>query len=95
MNTTKMVPGLKVKSGVRAAGFGANHNRTLANVSSLAFGGPDRRTAYLGSVLGNRLLSFRSPVAEFYLTNPVARASVVMNECSALARGKSTMTAAE
>lgn len=40
-----------------------NHHRTLANVSSLAFGGPDRRTAYLGSVLGNRLISFRSPVA--------------------------------
>ena len=30
---------------------------------------------------------FVSPVADFYLTNPIARASAVMNECSALARG--------
>jgi NADH-quinone oxidoreductase subunit G len=30
---------------------------------------------------------FRSPVTDFYLTNPVARASATMGECSALARG--------
>ena len=30
---------------------------------------------------------FRSPVADFYLTNPIARASAIMAECSALARG--------
>ncbi len=36
---------------------------TLKNISSIAFGGPDRRTAYLGSIGGNRLASFRSPVA--------------------------------
>jgi NADH-quinone oxidoreductase subunit G len=30
---------------------------------------------------------FVSPVADFYLTNPIARASRVMAECSALARG--------
>lgn len=36
---------------------------TLKNISSLAFGGPDRRTAYLGSVAGDRLATFRSPVA--------------------------------
>ena len=30
---------------------------------------------------------FRSPIADFYLTNPIARASGVMAECSALARG--------
>jgi NADH-quinone oxidoreductase subunit G len=29
---------------------------------------------------------FRSPVADFYLTNPIARASAVMAECSALAK---------
>jgi NADH-quinone oxidoreductase subunit G len=29
---------------------------------------------------------FASPVADFYLTNPIARASAVMAECSALAR---------
>ena len=30
--------------------------------------------------------AFASPVADFYLTNPIARASAVMAECSALAR---------
>ncbi|NIX77433.1 NADH-quinone oxidoreductase subunit NuoG [Microvirga terricola] len=30
---------------------------------------------------------FKSPVGDFYLTNPIARASGVMAECSALARG--------
>lgn len=39
--------------------------------------------------LGGRLTKapFTSPVKDFYLTNPIARASAVMAECSALARG--------
>lgn len=36
---------------------------TLKNITSIAFGGPDRRTAYLGSIGGDRLVTFRSPVA--------------------------------
>jgi sugar lactone lactonase YvrE len=35
----------------------------LKSLSSLAFGGPDRRTAYLGCLLGDRLATFRAPVA--------------------------------
>jgi NADH-quinone oxidoreductase subunit G len=38
--------------------------------------------------------AFRSSVSDFYLTNPIARASAVMAECSALASG-ATRTAAE
>lgn len=41
----------------RAAG------RVLKNISSLAFGGPDLRTAYLGCLLGDAIASFRAPVA--------------------------------
>jgi len=41
----------------RAAG------RQLRNISSLAFGGPDLRTAYLGCLLGERIAVFRSPIA--------------------------------
>jgi NADH-quinone oxidoreductase subunit G len=37
----------------------------------------------------------RSPIEDFYLTNPIARASLVMAECSALARGNAALTAAE
>jgi hypothetical protein len=40
-----------------------SHARKLRNVSSLAFGGPDLRTAYLGCLSGDRLATFRSPVA--------------------------------
>jgi sugar lactone lactonase YvrE len=35
----------------------------LRNISSLAFGGPDLRTAYLGCLLGDALATFRAPVA--------------------------------
>jgi NADH-quinone oxidoreductase subunit G len=38
---------------------------------------------------------FRSPVEDFYFTNPVARASAVMAECSALAERRGAMQAAE
>ncbi|MEO1746980.1 MAG: molybdopterin-dependent oxidoreductase, partial [Pseudomonadota bacterium] len=39
--------------------------------------------------------AFRSPVRDFYLTNPVARASKVMAECSQLARDRKLPQAAE
>jgi NADH-quinone oxidoreductase subunit G len=42
--------------------------------------------AGLGGTLGRE--PFASPVKDFYLTNPIARASRVMAECSALARGR-------
>ena len=35
----------------------------LRNISSLAFGGPDLRTAYLGCLLGDSIARFRTPVA--------------------------------
>jgi NADH-quinone oxidoreductase subunit G len=38
---------------------------------------------------------FRLPIDDYYLTNPIARASAVMAECSALAESRATMTAAE
>lgn len=37
--------------------------RVLKNISSLAFGGADLRTAYLGCLLGDGLANFRAPVA--------------------------------
>jgi sugar lactone lactonase YvrE len=37
--------------------------RVLRNISSLAFGGPDLRTAYLGCLLGDSLAWFRAPIA--------------------------------
>jgi NADH-quinone oxidoreductase subunit G len=39
--------------------------------------------------------AFHSPIGDFYLTNPIARASAIMAECSALAAGQRALTAAE
>src|SRR6185436_8279658 len=36
--------------------------------------------------------AFASPIEDFYLTNPIARASAVMAECSALAEGRAELT---
>jgi NADH-quinone oxidoreductase subunit G len=38
---------------------------------------------------------FVSPIEDFYLTNPIARASAVMAECSVIAEGYAARTAAE
>jgi sugar lactone lactonase YvrE len=37
--------------------------RFLKNISSLAFGGPDLRTAYLGCLKGDAIACFKSPIA--------------------------------
>jgi len=52
----------------RAGALGRPHldkaaGKVLKNISSLAFGGPDRRTVVLGCLLGDRLATFRSPIA--------------------------------
>jgi NADH-quinone oxidoreductase subunit G len=39
--------------------------------------------------------TFTAAIDDFYLTNPIARASAIMGECSALAEARTTMTAAE
>lgn len=39
-----------------------NSGRKLRNISSLAFGGPDLRTAFLGCLLGDQIASFRTEV---------------------------------
>jgi NADH-quinone oxidoreductase subunit G len=38
---------------------------------------------------------FAASATDFYFTNPIARASAVMAECSAIAQGRTAMTAAE
>ncbi len=58
----------------------------LARIDRIAAGeaGDIARVAKLGGRLGKG--AFTAPVTDFYLTNPIARASAVMAECSALAR---------
>jgi NADH-quinone oxidoreductase subunit G len=52
-----------------------------------------RKLADRGGAPGDA--AFRSPITDFYLTNPIARASAVMAECSALAGARAAATAAE
>lgn len=40
-----------------------NRSRKLKNISSIAFAGPDRKTAVLGCLGGDQLATFRAPVA--------------------------------
>ena len=43
--------------------LGKHPARTMKQISSIAFGGKDLRTAYLGNLLDDRIYSFQSPVA--------------------------------
>ena len=57
-----------VEAAYQAGELGRPHldtikSRVLRNISSLAFGGPDRRTCYLGCLLGDRIAAFPSPIA--------------------------------
>jgi NADH-quinone oxidoreductase subunit G len=56
----------------------------LADIAALAaLGGTPERAA------------FGSAIDDFYFSNPIARASAVMAECSVIAEGRATLTAAE
>jgi SMP-30/Gluconolactonase/LRE-like region len=54
---------LQRTSGVTRAILYEERGSTLRNISSVAFGGADLQTVYLGSLMGQQILSFRAPVA--------------------------------
>jgi NADH-quinone oxidoreductase subunit G len=78
---------------LRAALFQAHPHLQRLDTIEAADAAAIGRLAKAGSSPGKD--AFRSPVRDFYLTNPIARASAVMAECSALAAGAATATAAE
>ena len=67
----------------------------FAALDAIALGGAIdfEGLAASGGAMGRA--AFQSTVRDFYLTNPIARASAVMAECSALARSRVLMAAAE
>jgi NADH-quinone oxidoreductase subunit G len=67
----------------------------LARIDQIAAGdaGSINRLAAHGGTPGSA--PFVSPIEDFYLTNPIARASAVMAECSVIAEGYAARTAAE
>jgi NADH-quinone oxidoreductase subunit G len=66
----------------------------LIRVDKIEVGGADDIKTLAGKGGSVEKTPFRSPVEDFYLTNPIARASTVMAECSRLASGH-MLTAAE
>jgi NADH-quinone oxidoreductase subunit G len=59
----------------------------LARIDAIEHGNPDDIVALGGKIAGSGKGTFASPIKDFYLTNPIARASAIMAECSALALG--------
>ncbi|VAW19332.1 NADH-ubiquinone oxidoreductase chain G [hydrothermal vent metagenome] len=59
----------------------------LARLDFIAAGNPDEVRKLAKPVKGGKNIVLTSPVSDFYLTNPIARASAVMGECAQLARG--------
>jgi NADH-quinone oxidoreductase subunit G len=80
-------------SALRAALFAAVPH--LARLDQIAAGDPAAVANLTARGGTTDKAPFRSAVTDFYLTNPIARASAIMGECSALARGQQALTAAE
>jgi NADH-quinone oxidoreductase subunit G len=59
----------------------------FAKLDEIAASEPFDAAQLAASGLSYSSAGFVSPIADFYLTNPIARASAVMAECSALAEG--------
>jgi hypothetical protein len=45
------------------ADIDGGRHRVLGNLSSVAFGGPDLKTVFLGSLFADRIATFRAPIA--------------------------------
>jgi NADH-quinone oxidoreductase subunit G len=78
-------------SGLRAALFRAVPH--LARVDQIAPGNAADIEKLAGRSGTAEKAPFRSTVADFYFTNPIARASATMAECSAIARGDRAVAA--
>ncbi len=59
----------------------------LARLDEIASGNTADIRKLAGAAIKTKSASYTSPVADFYLTNPIARASATMGECAALAAG--------
>ena len=60
----------------------------LGAVDKVTMAGPESLEGAAGDLRQDGDLAFGLAVADFYFTNPIARASAVMAECSALAAGR-------
>jgi NADH-quinone oxidoreductase subunit G len=79
---------------LRAALFKAHPALARLDVIEPSDAAAVRRLAEMSAGAVDRA-PFHSPIEDFYLTNPIARASAIMAECSALARRAAPAIAAE
>ncbi len=77
--------------GLRQAMFARTPH--LMRLDQIAPGSADDVKKLAGGERGMEKTPFASPVADFYLTNPIARASATMAECSNLVRGQARQAA--
>jgi NADH-quinone oxidoreductase subunit G len=78
---------------LRSVLFKAHPHLARLDAVAPADSGDVRRLAEFGGTPDR--VAFASPIADFYLTNAIARASAIMGECSTLARRAATSVAAE
>jgi NADH-quinone oxidoreductase subunit G len=78
---------------LRSVLFKAHPHLARLDAVAPADSGDVRRLAEFGGTPDRA--AFASPIADFYLTNAIARASAIMGECSTLARRAATSVAAE
>jgi NADH-quinone oxidoreductase subunit G len=78
-------------SGLRQAMFAKVPH--LMRLDQIAPGSADDVKKLAGGDRAMERTPFTSPVADFYLTNPIARASATMAECSNLARRQALQAA--
>jgi len=67
----------------------------LARIGQIAAGDAADIRKLADLILNADKTPFRASVEDFYFTNPIARCSAVMAECSAIAQGRAALTAAE
>jgi len=77
---------------LRAALFKAHPQ--LTRIGQVLSGDPADIDRLAGRGGSPERAAFGVTIRDFYLTNPIARASAVMAECSAIAKGRSPLTAA-
>ena len=85
-------------SALRKALYAAHPH--MQRIDQIAAGDPNdvKKLAQRGGTLDQTTWDkapFHSAIEDFYLSNPIARASAVMAECSVLAEDRATLSAAE
>jgi NADH-quinone oxidoreductase subunit G len=67
----------------------------MQRIGKIAAGDPSDIEALAGIGGSTGKEAFQPAIEDFYMTNPIARASAIMAECSVIAEGRDAQMAAE